>query len=288
MSKHYYDNYTHNYISGNVYAVTGAGSGFGQELAIELVKMGGKVVINGRRMEKLEKTIEKIKELGKGDCIAAIAGDVSKFEDNVALVNLAVERFGKLDAFVANAGTMPLATFPHYKEALDAWEQCIDINMKGNMFGMCASYEQFAKQGYGHFVTVSSIHANFPTDGAGIYAATKIGIRYMAQALRNECHGLVKVSIISPTGVGATGLMSTVVNPDGASGIFGTNIARFAQQKAEAASGEHPEYLDNDDVRYLSLSPEELVWGIMFALNQPKGVNIGDISVRSTNEPYIT
>lgn len=287
VHEHYSVQYTKNYIDGNVYAVTGATSGFGKEVALEILKMGGKVVINGRREEAVNAVLEEAATLGKADNIAAVTGDVSDYATSVNMVKLATEKFGKLDAFVANAGTMPLATFHHHAEALPAWEKCIDINLKGNLYGICASYDQFKAQGYGHFLTVSSIHGNFPTAGGGVYAATKVGIRYMAHALMNECHGLVKVSVIRPTGVSGTGLMATVVNGEGSDGIFGNNRARTIANRGALANGERPEFGDPEDIGYIGLKAEELVWGIMFALNQPRGVNVGDVTMHATNEDHI-
>ena len=287
MGTHYSDAYQANYISGNVYAITGGGSGFGQATAVEIVKMGGKVAIMGRRMDRLQKTLDMITDLGKGDCAIAFEGDVSKYEDNVAFVQKTVETFGKLDAFFANAGIMPNAYFCEHATALKEWDRCIDINLKGNLFGMCASYDQFKKQQYGHFLTTSSIHGNFPTAGASVYSATKIAIRYMAQSFATENSGLIKTTVINPTGISTTDLFSTIVDSNHPEGIFGGNLVAFYEKAQKLESGEEPELGDVNSIKYAAINTDDMVRSIMYALNQPKGISIGDITVYTANNDFI-
>lgn len=287
MSKHYTDSIADNYIQGNVYAITGGGSGFGQGTAIEIVKMGGKVAIMGRTAEKLQATVDSIKELGLEDSVLAFAGDVSKYEDNVAFVKAAVEKFGKLDAFFANAGIMPNAPLKEHKIALEHWDKCIDINMKGNLYGICASYDQFKAQGYGHFLTTSSIHGNFPTAGAGVYAATKIAVRYMAHSLAVENSGCIKTTVINPPGVMTTGLFSTVVCSGENDGIMGANGPKFMADMQGLMSGQAPELADINNANYTAVNTDDMVRSIMYALNQPKGISISEVTMYSGNNPFI-
>ncbi len=284
-NKHYSENFTTNYIKGNVYIITGAGSGFGRETALEIVKMGGKVVLMSKTAKTLDETVQQIEALGYKDSVAAMAGNVSNYEDNVKLVQLAVEKFGKVDAFFANAGTMPSAAFEDHDIALGPWEKCIDSNFKGVVYAICAVYDQFKAQGYGHMLATSSILGNFPSAGAGVYGATKIAVRYLLDALRAEEAGMIKTTYICPPGVN-TNLASTIVKSSAKTGgIWGYNKPKLGQYAQEMASGEHPEYFDNNDIRYFQVSPEELVWSIMYALNQPRGIDISAITVHSSNDP---
>ncbi len=287
MGKHYTDSIADNYIQGNVYAITGGGSGFGQGTAIEIVKMGGKVAIMGRTMAKLQNTLDAIKELGKEDCVLAFEGDVAKYEDNVAFVKKTVDNFGKLDAFFANAGIMPNARFCDHKIALKDWDKCIDINLVGNLYGICASYDQFKAQGWGHFLTTSSIHGNFPTAGAGVYAATKVAVRYLAQALAVENNGLIKTTIINPPGITTTGLFDTVVDSENSNGIIG-DMAAFGATMQRLMSGEAPEIGDVNSIQYATPNTADMVRSIMYALNQPKGVSISDVTMYAANNFFIT
>jgi len=283
--KHYSENYKENYIAGNVYAITGGGSGFGKETALEILKMGGKTVILDVREDRLAEVAQEATELGFGENLAYLTGDTSKYEDNLALVKLAVDKFGKMDAFFANAGIMPLAPISLYETALPAWEKCIDINFKGVLYGMVASYAQFEKQGYGHFMVTSSIHGNFPTNGAAVYSATKVAVKFLAQCLRNENPGLVKSTVIAPPGI-PTNLYDTVITPVGTDGIFGSKFADYQEARTLQASGEHPEFGDNESMSYLRISPEEMVWSIMYALNQPRGVSISEVTMHSANNYF--
>ncbi len=289
MEKHYSTHYKANYIEGNVYAITGGGSGFGKAAALELLKLGGKVAIMGRRMERLEEVINEAEVLGKKENIVAYAGDVSDYEANRAFVKLAVNSFGKLDAFWANAGVMPNARLDEYEKNLAAWEKCIDINFKGTLHGICAAYEQFEKQGYGHFLATSSIHGNYPTEGAAVYAATKMAIRFMVHGLQVESPGFIKCTIINPPGIGTTKLAESVTDVSYISrlktgGMSGANAPNIMANRQKMASGEVPEFGDNENIQYLMLNTDEMVWGVMYALNQPRGVSVSTLTMHAGNE----
>lgn len=279
MSKHYSEVFTQNHIDGNVYIITGAGSGFGWETCLELLKMGGKVVAFELVAERLDELNAEAVKLGKADNLITYVGSTASYSDNQAAVKLAVDAWGKVDAFFANAGIMPLARLDMHEQALDAWDKCIDVNFKGVLYGICAVIDQFKAQGYGHFLTTSSIHGNYPTNGAAVYSGTKVAVRYLAKCLRNENPG-IKSTIISPPGV-PTRLYDSVVSRVGTNGIFGDMLPEYMEQVKMMNSGEHPEMTDNTSGSYLKISAEEMVWAIMFALNQPRGVGVSEVTMHS-------
>lgn len=289
MGNNYTDLLKKNYIDGRVFAITGGGSGFGKLTAIEICKMGGKVVISDIVQERLDETYAEVKAMGFGDSLVCVPGNAAVYADVKKIVAAAVDNFGKLDAFVANAGTMPLAGWSAHEKALPAWENCIDINMKGPMYAIAATYDLFIEQGFGHFVVISSVYGNFPVAGANVYGATKVGVRWMANALRVEAQGKIKVSIVSPTGVPGTALAATIADlATGASGATGQNFeTNWAKRKAVGTPEADPGWTDQNSVKYLMMKPQEMVWGIMFCLNQPYGVDVSDITMRSTGEGYI-
>lgn len=89
--------------------------------------------------------------------------------------------------------------FAQHEKGLDKWEACIGISNKGTLYGICAVYDQMIAQGKGQVINVSSIYANYPLAGAGVYQVAKMGVQYLADSLRSECQGKIKVSTISPT-----------------------------------------------------------------------------------------
>lgn len=279
-----------NYIEGNVYAITGAGTGIGQGVAIAIAKMGGKVAIMGRRLDKLQGTVDAIKALGFGDNVVAFAGDVSKYEDNVAFVKKTVETFGKMDAFYANAGVMPMGNFEQHEACFAGWNAAIDINIKGNLNGICAAYDQFKAQGYGHFLTTSSVLGDYPAMGQAVYCATKIAVRYLAHALRVESPAFIKTTIINPASVPTTELSATGKSLTQFAPVRGgmfSDMAAAIKNQQMLMSGEHPEFADRESICNTAVALDDMVAGIIYTLNQPKGVNIPEITVGATNENTI-
>ena len=135
-----------NYVEGKVIIITGASSGFGKLTAKRAAEMGGKIVLAARSEEKLKETVAEIKAAG-GEA-SYIVTDVAKKDDVFAMAKFAVDTYGRIDVLVNNAGTMPLAFFSEHEQALDKWEQCIDISIKGTIFGISAVYDQMIKQGH--------------------------------------------------------------------------------------------------------------------------------------------
>jgi NADP-dependent 3-hydroxy acid dehydrogenase YdfG len=213
---------------------------------------------------------------------------VTRYADLQALAATALERFGRIDVMVNNAGTMPLAFFADHERALAAWERCIDINIKGVLYGTLAVHDQMLAQGRGHIVNLSSIYGNFPVVGAGVYGATKAAVNMLSESLRMESQGRIKVTIVKPTGVPATGLAGGVINPAAIVGILGHNAASYGQKMQALAAGQLPaEELDPENIGYVALDPGFLADQIIHAINQPWGVSIGDITVRAAGDAYI-
>jgi NADP-dependent 3-hydroxy acid dehydrogenase YdfG len=224
----------------------------------------------------------------QGGRIATRVTDVTRYSDQEALIALALERFGRVDVMLNNAGTMPLAFYADHANAREAWERCIDINIKGVLYGMLAVHDTMIAQGRGHVINVSSIYGNYPVVGAGVYGATKAAVNVLSESLRMESQGRIKVTIVKPTGVPATGLSSGVVNPAAVVGILGHNMASYGAKMQALAAGQLPAAdSDPDSITYVALAPEWLADQIVYAINQPWGVAIGDITVRASGDGYI-
>jgi NADP-dependent 3-hydroxy acid dehydrogenase YdfG len=272
-----------NYVQGKVIIVTGAGSGFGKLVSEKASAMGGKLVCADVNEEGVKAVVEGIQK--KGDEAAHLKADVSKKEQMDALAEFATKKYGRIDVMVNNAGTMPLSFFADHGRAWQAWDKCIDINIKGVVYGISAVYDQMIKQGQGHIVNVSSTYSNFPVVGSGVYQASKIAVRYISESLRQEAKGKIKVSVVRPSGVPATGLLKTVINQEGLMGIMGQNFMEGFKTLQELPG--NPELLDKESIKLYMLDPDSVAESIVYVMNQPWGINIGDIAVRASGEPFI-
>lgn len=272
-----------NYVEGKVIIITGASSGFGKLTAKRAAEMGGKIVLAARSEEKLKETVAEIKAAG-GEA-NYIVTDVAKKDDVFAMAKFAVDTYGRIDVLVNNAGTMPLAFFSEHEQALDKWEQCIDISIKGTIFGISAVYDQMIKQGQGQVINVSSIYANFPVAGAGVYQVAKMGVQYLAESLRSECQGKIKVTTIKPTGFMKTNLSSSVVDQMAMMPAVAGPLEILSNWVEEAPL--RPDFHDINSMTYNDPDPQVLADNIIYAINQPWGVSIGDLTVRASGESFV-
>ena len=268
-----------NYVEGKVIIITGASSGFGKLTAKRAAEMGGKIVLAARSEEKLKETVAEIKAAG-GEA-SYIVTDVAKKDDVFAMAKFAVDTYGRIDVLVNNAGTMPLAFFSEHEQALDKWEQCI----KGTIFGISAVYDQMIKQGQGQVINVSSIYANFPVAGAGVYQVAKMGVQYLAESLRSECQGKIKVTTIKPTGFMKTNLSSSVVDQMAMMPAVAGPLEILSNWVEEAPL--RPDFHDINSMTYNDPDPQVLADNIIYAINQPWGVSIGDLTVRASGESFV-
>ena len=275
-----------NHIREKVIVITGAGGGFGRLLAQKTAALGASVVASDVNEVELKLTADAV--IAEGGRIEAVVADVTDQKQMTQMAARAVERFGSIDVMVNNAGVMPLAFYADHAEAAPAWDRCIDINLKGVLHGIIAVHDQMIEQGRGHVVNVSSIFGNYPVAGAAVYGATKMAVIALSEVLRQESQGRIKVTTIRPTGVPGTGLGAGVINPAALGGILGGNMASFMETMG-AMLGENPppELTDSERIEYFALAPELLADQIVFAINQPWGVSISDLTVRASGDSYM-
>ena len=273
------------HLSGKSVIVTGAGNGFGKLTARKLGAAGARVAcldIDGAAAEAVAADIRTA-----GGQALAFAADVTRIDDMRAAAAATVAAFGAIDVLVNNAGIMPLAYVADHAAALPAWDRCIDINLKGMMNGTIAVHDQMLAQGRGHIVNLSSIYGNRPTAGAAVYGATKAAVDYFSHALRQEARGRIKVTVIKPTGVIATGLGDTVVNKAAGAPIVGHNMTEFYADYGKLGLGDAGDLTDPEAIGYGFLAPEHIADAIVHAIDQPWGVSISDITVRASGDHYI-
>ena len=274
------------HLNGKVMVITGAGSGFGQLVSALAADRGAKVVGADINVANLAATERLIRE--RGGVFEAAVADVTVKEQVDSVARQAVDSFGAIDVLVNNAGVMPLAFFADHADAWEAWDRCIDINFKGVVHGISAVYDQMMAQGHGHVVNISSIYGNAGTIGSGVYSATKAAVNTLSESLRVESQGRIKVTIIRPTGVPGTALSDSIVNFDAMAGLLGPNLHEYMEMVARGMAGTlPPELSDENDPRYLSVTPEQIATQIIYAIDQPWGVSIAELTVRATGEGFV-
>lgn len=240
-------------IANKVAVITGASSGLGAETARHLVEAGAKVALGARRLDRLEALA---RELGS-DNATVFKVDVSEREQVQAFVDHAVATFGRIDVMINNAGVMPLA--PLELLAFDDWNQCIDVNVKGVLWGIGAALPHFKAQKSGQFINVSSVTGHRVGPGGAIYSATKYAVRVISEALRQEVKPYnIRTTVLSPGAVD-TELPGSVKAQEVAEGV-----AQFYAATAIPASS--------------------FARCVLFAMSQPEDVDINEILFRPTRQ----
>lgn len=239
-------------IKDKVIAITGASSGIGEATALILAERGAKIVLGARRTDRLEALAERIAEAG-GKAIYRIT-DVRKRADLEALVALASDTYGKLDVLINNAGIGPISPMDELR--VEDWEEMIDVNIKGPLYGIAAALPVFRRQGFGHFVNTLSTAGITIKPTMAVYAGTKNAMRTIAEGLRQEAGPHLRVTNISP-------------------GFIRTNFADSMTSPSVKAS-------ITKSMEDMAITPDAIGRAIAFAIEQPADVDIGDIVIRPT------
>jgi NADP-dependent 3-hydroxy acid dehydrogenase YdfG len=240
-------------ITGKVVAITGASSGIGEATARVLGERGAKVVLGARRVAQLDEIAAELRDRG-GQAIVC-ATDVTRRDDLERLVGTAVAEFGRLDVLVSNAGISKIG--PMADLDVEGWSAMIDVNLKGVLHGIAAALPVFRRQGNGHFVTTVSTAGLNIVHNMAVYAATKNAVRTVLEGLRQEStDGVVRTTAVSPG----------FVNTDLDSSIDNATVREEIRRNMDA----------------FGMPPEAVAEAIAFAVDQPSGVEIGEITVRPT------
>ena len=239
-------------IKNKVVAVTGASSGIGEATALLLAERGAKVVLGARGTARLEALAARIIEAGgEADFVTT---DVKRREDLSALVQLACARFGRLDVLVNNAGIAPTSLLDEL--AVDDWDEMIDVNIKGVLYGIAAALPVFRQQGSGQFINIASTAGLITRPTMAVYSGTKFAVRAISEGLRQEAGDKLRVTIISP-GFVRTNLADSINNPEVKARIV-------------------------DAMETMAIPPQAIARAIVFAIEQPADVDVGEIVVRPT------
>jgi NADP-dependent 3-hydroxy acid dehydrogenase YdfG len=237
-----------------VVAITGGGRGIGSATARVLAGRGASVVLGARSADELSSVAASIHEAG-GRAAYRVT-DVTNPGDLQALVGLALEQFGGLDALVNNAGVVAVNA-PLLSGKLDDWNLMIDVNLRGVLHGIAAALPHFARERSGHIVTVASTAAYQSVPTQAVYAATKAAVRALCDVMRQE---LTEYNV-----------RSTLVSP-------GFTFTDFISSTRDPAVLERLQTRRNA----LAMPPEAVAAAIAYALEQPEDIAVGEIVVRPT------
>lgn len=184
-------------LEGKVAIVTGGAGSLGQGITKGLALHGADVVVTGRTIQTLQETVKKVEELGKK--ALAVRCDVTNESDLESLVKLVLERFGKIDILVTVAGIAK--RFPAEEFPVEAFEQVMDINVKGTFLACKVVGKVLKEQGYGKIVTVSSVRAfSGHPGGYAAYGTSKGAVNLLTKQLATEWAKYnINVNAIAPT-----------------------------------------------------------------------------------------
>ena len=241
-------------MKNKVAIITGASSGIGYATSLTLSKAGIKVAVGARRTERLQE-LEKqiIKNNGE---ILVQKTDVTRKSDCDSLVNTIVEKWGKVDILINNAGLMPLSYFKNGK--IEEWEQMIDVNIKGVLYCTSAVVPYMLEKKSGHIINISSVAGRIVFAGGSVYCATKHAIAALSEGLRKELSPTynIRVTCIEPGAV-ETELLESITDE---------SMTGFIQ------ATKNMETLRSDDIAN----------AILYAVQAPEHVNVNEILIRPT------
>ncbi len=229
--------------------ITGATSGFGRASAELFSQNGWKMILTGRRRDRLFELREK---LGP-DTVHIAVVDVRDLSQVREMVQGLPEGFRDIDILLNNAG-LALGLGPAQETDLDQWETMVDTNIKGLLYMTRLLLPGMVARGKGHIINIGSVAASWPYPGGNTYGATKAFVQQFSRNLRADLHG--------------TGIRVTTIEPGLAESEF--SLVRFGGDKEKAAKvyeGTEP------------LSPADIAEIIYWTASRPAHVNINCVEV---------
>ncbi|MEZ6090273.1 MAG: SDR family oxidoreductase [Pirellulaceae bacterium] len=220
-----------------------------------LSDLGARVVLGARRQDRIDQLAEEIKQ--KNGQAIAVQTDVTDPEQVKQLVKAAVDQFGRIDVLLNNAGLMQQSPLEAAK--IQEWDNMIDVNIKGVLYGIAAAMPYMMKQQSGHIINVSSVAGHKVTPAGSVYCATKHAVRAISEGLRTEVKPYnMRTTIISPGAVD-TELPSHITHEESHEGI-------------------------NEYYRQVAIPADSFARALAFAIEQPDDVDINEILFRPTKQ----
>lgn len=228
-------------LIGKTAIVTGASSGIGTAIAKELAKAGANVVLAARNKDKLESIVA---EIGKEEKLLCVQTDVTKQQDVNFLAERARQVFGSVDIYVNNAGKMGSSRV--LQGEVSDWDQMIDINIKGILYGIHSVLPAMLEKRSGHIVNIASDSGFEVIERLTVYCATKFAVRAISTGLEKE--------------LANTGVRTTNISP----GMVETPLSSKSPFEKNRKK----------------LEPADIAKAVIYAVTQPDYVNVNEITVR--------
>lgn len=244
-----------NNIEGKVVVITGASSGLGESAARHLSAQGAAVALGARRTDRINSLADEI--TGNGGKAVALTTDVTDSDQVKKLVDKAVDEFGRVDVMINNAGLMPFS--PLERGKVEEWDQLIDVNIKGVLYGIAAALPHMKEQKSGHIINVSSVAGHVVVPGGVVYCATKHAVRAISEGLRKE--------------VKPYNLRTTIISP----GIVDSELPDSIKEQ-DYSENIHKLYED------LAIPADSFARTVAFAISQPEDVDVNEILFRPTRQ----
>jgi NADP-dependent 3-hydroxy acid dehydrogenase YdfG len=231
--------------------VTGASSGIGERISLDLAALGYRVVAVARRQERLEALAESAR--ANGAEIIAVRTDVTDAAQAQHAVQEAIRLTGRLDVVVNNAGIGVIG--PALGSDLGDWERMVQVNLMGVLNVTHASLPIMVDQQEGHLVAISSAAGRYVHAGNGVYSATKHAIGAFYESIRLE--------------LSSKGIRTTLIEPEV---VRGTEIIEHTTHRASRMALVY-------SAASLAMEPEDVSAAVVFAISQPRRVTIAEMLI---------
>jgi NADP-dependent 3-hydroxy acid dehydrogenase YdfG len=248
-------------LDGTVALVTGASSGIGEATARALAAQGASVVVAARRKDRLDALVGDLE--ASGGTAIAVECDVTVQDEATALVATTVERLGRLDTLVNNAGVMLLG--PIVDAPIDEWNRMVALNVNGLLWcahaalpHLLAAAEDSPRR-VADLVNISSVAGRVPRLGSGVYNLTKHGVGAFSESLRQEVTKRhVRVSLVEP-------------------GAVATELASHVREEVRAGMMQRFAGMER-------MEAEDISDAITYIVTRPRRVAINEILIRPTEQ----
>lgn len=248
-------------LDGTVALVTGASSGIGEATARELAANGASVVAAARRKDRLDDLVSAIE--ATGGTALAIECDVTDQRQASSLVDSTIERFGRLDTLVNNAGVMLLG--PIVDAPVEEWDRMIALNLQGLLYCAHASLPHLLRAAddgprqVADLVNISSVAGRVARSGSGVYNLTKHGVGAFSESLRQEVTARhVRVSLVEP-------------------GAVSTELSSHVREEVRAAMMQRFAGVER-------MHADDIADAVAYIVTRPRRVSINEVLIRPTEQ----